>query len=151
MPLLNVACIRLVCLLSSEDGQFKNLKEAVYVRKSNVTKPLTLQLDGRQDVLLLVWSVVVGVCNIPSACLGIRPAVELMQVIDEELVKQVLAGFSRGSDVFKIQEDTAGVQEIEYLRIENVFPLIRLVVDGEARHNDVEGAMGLHRFDPLWS
>ena len=30
-----------------------------------------------------------------------------MQVIDKELVKQVLTGFGRGGDVFKIQEDTA--------------------------------------------
>jgi hypothetical protein len=30
-----------------------------------------------------------------------------MQVIDEELVKQLFASFSRGSDVLKIQKDTA--------------------------------------------
>ncbi len=77
---------------------------------------------------------------------------KLMQIIHEELVKELLtSGCDRG-DMLQIQKKSARREEAENLGIKGLLPFIRLMMDGETRDNDIKWSMGSYgiSIEPMW-
>src|SRR4051812_6110451 len=103
-------------LVAGEEGQFPPLPEALDVLVADLAQPAELGLDVEQ----LVGGIL------------LRSADQL-----EELGVQAL---SRRRHVFEVGEYAAGLDHVEDLFVHLALALVRAVVDGEGRHDQVEGA-----------
>src|SRR5208283_5193520 len=118
---------------AAEDGRLENLQIAVDVGETDVTEPCALLLDRRQDVGILVRAVIVKPGHIVAA-LGRVMAVER---VDEHLVLQRTEPYGGRGYMLDVDEDPARVQQSEDLAVDRQLPVIRLMVDGEARDDGI--------------
>ena len=74
-------------------------------------------------------------------------ALGLEQPLAEELVEQALRE-PAGLDVLPVQEEAAGLEQVERLLVERALALVRQVVDREARDDRVEALAGRQAVAP---
>jgi hypothetical protein len=130
------------CSSSSEQCQLKYFEETIHIVEADLAKPSALFSKRCQDILFLVWAVVVGIRNRISVCRRVGYGMKLMQVIHEELIKELLtSGCGRG-DMLQSQKKSARREEAENLGIKRLLPFIRLMMDGETRDNDIKWSVG---------
>ena len=67
---------------SSKQCKLEDLEETIDVNKADPPQPLALICDWRQDVLLLIGPLVVGVGDCISVRRGVGFAMELMQMVN---------------------------------------------------------------------
>lgn len=77
------------CLSPAEQGQLEDLEKAVHVLKSYLAEPSALHIHRRENVFLLVRTIVVGRFDFLSRGVGFGASVETKQVINKRVIKQL--------------------------------------------------------------
>ena len=66
------------------------------------------------------------------------PAMMRPERIDKQVVECLVGPFRIGGDMFQIEEKPTRPQQVEDFLVQFFFPLVRQVVDCQARHDKIE-------------
>jgi len=99
-----------------------------------------MQIHRCKNVFLLVGTTVVSRLDFLPRCIGFSALMEPKQMINKKVVKHLRTRICRRRNMFKVQEDAPRSEIAINFGIERLLAGIRLVVDGEPRDNNIEGA-----------